>query len=70
MFGSGTRTNFEQGNEWYHEKIKPLEESDPLIKGVKETIKNEAKEQKGGFLNTLLGALGLSLLGNLLTSKV
>ena len=29
--------------------IKFLEESGLMIKGVRETIKNEAKEQKGGF---------------------
>ena len=49
--------------------IKSLEESGSLIKGVSETIKNEAKKQKGGFLCILLDLLGLSLLGNLLTSK-
>ena len=36
-----------------------------LEKGVSETIKNEAKEQKGGFLNMLLGTLGASLLSNI-----
>ena len=41
-----------------------LEESGLLIKGVSETIKNEATEQKGGFLGILLGILGASLLGN------
>ena len=46
-----------------------LEESGLLIKGVGETIKNEEKEQKGGFLGMLLGTLCASLLGNLLTSK-
>ena len=49
--------------------IKFLEESGLLIKDVSETIKNEAKEQKGGFLGMLLGTLGVSLLGNLLTGK-
>ena len=49
--------------------VKSLEESGLLIKGVNETIKNEAKEQKGGFLRTLLGTLGASLLGHLLTGK-
>ena len=33
---------------------KSLEESGLLIKGVNEAIKNEAKEQKGGFLEMLL----------------
>ena len=36
---------------------------------VSQTIKNETKEQKGGFLSMLLGTLGASLLGNLLTGK-
>ena len=40
-----------------------------MIKGVNDTIKNEAKEQKEGFLSRLLGTLGASLLGNLLTGK-
>ena len=31
--------------------VKPLEDSGILLKGVGETIKNEAKEQKGGFLS-------------------
>ena len=33
------------------------------------TIKNETKEQKGGFLSLLLGTIGASLLGNLLAGK-
>ena len=48
---------------------KPLEESRLLIKSMSEIIKNEAKEQKGGFLGMLLGTLGASLLGNLFTGK-
>ena len=40
-----------------------------MIKNVSEAIKNEAKEQKGGFLRMLLGTLGASSLGNLLTDK-
>ena len=50
--------------------VKSLEDSGLLIKVVSETIKNEAKEQKGEFLGMLLGTLGASLLGNLLTGKV
>ena len=49
--------------------IMSLEESGLLIKGVSETIKNEAKEQKEGFLSLLLGTLSTSLLRNLLTGK-
>ena len=49
--------------------VKSLEEFCLLIKGVSETIKNEAKEQKGYFFGMLLGTLGAILLGNLLTGK-
>ena len=48
---------------------KSLEESGLLITGVSQTIKNEAKEQKGGFLGMLLGTVGASILGHLLTGK-
>ena len=41
--------------------VKSLDESSLLIKGVSKTIKNEAKEQKGGFVSKLLGTLGASL---------
>ena len=51
------------------EIIKSLEGSGSLIKGVSETFKNEAKEQNRGFLNMLLGTLGVSLIRNLLTAK-
>ena len=37
------------------------------MKGVSGTIQNEAKEQWGGFLSMLLGTLGASLLGDILT---
>ena len=47
--------------------IQALEDSNVLLKRVTKTIKNETKEQKGGFLSMLLGTLGASLLGNLLT---
>ena len=50
--------------------VKSLEDSGVLLKGVSETIQNEAKEQKGGFLSMLLSTLGASLLGNLLTKKL
>ena len=49
--------------------VKSLENSGLLLEGVSETIKNEAKEQKGGFLSMLLGTLGASLLGNMLAGK-
>ena len=46
-----------------------LSESGLLVKGISETIKNETKEQKGGFLPMLLGSLAVSLLGSTLTGK-
>ena len=49
--------------------VEALEDSNILLKEVTKTIKNETKEQKGGFLSMLLGTLGASLLGNLLTGK-
>ena len=49
--------------------IQALEDSYIILKAVTKTIKNETKEQKGGFSSMLLGTLGASLLGNLLTEK-
>ena len=49
--------------------IKSLEDLGVLLKGVTKTIRNETKEQIGGFLSILLGTLGASLLGNLLSRK-
>ena len=40
-----------------------------MLKGVTKTIENETKKQKRGFLRMLLGTLGATLLGNLLTGK-
>ena len=52
------------------EIVKSLEDSDILLNGITETVKNEVKEQKGGFLSVLLGTLGASLLGDLLTKNL
>ena len=49
--------------------VKSLEDSGLLLKRVTETVQNEVKEQKGGFLSMLLGTLGASLLGNILTGR-
>ena len=73
MFGSG-KTILIISNEEINDIMKIVkspEESGLLIKVVTETIRNQAKEQKGEFLGMLLGTslLGASLLGNLLTSK-
>ena len=49
--------------------VQALEDSNILPKGITKTIKNETKEQKGGFLSMLLDTLGATLLGTLLTGK-
>ena len=47
--------------------VKSLEDSNVLLKGVSETKQHEAKEQREGFLSMLLGTLGVSLLGDILS---
>ena len=71
IFGSGFTTLIISNEEMNDimKIVKSFEESGSLIKGVNETIKNEVKEQKGGFLGMLLGILGASLLVNLLRGK-
>ena len=71
MFGSVTTTLIISNEKMTDimKIIKSFKESGLLIKGVSETIKNEAKEPKGGFLSMLLGTLGASLLGSLLAGK-
>ena len=72
ILGSGNMTTLIISNDEIHDIIKivkSLEDSGLLLKGVTETVQNEVKEQKGGFLRMLLGTLGVSLLGNLLTGK-
>ena len=54
---------------WKLKTVQALEDSNILLKGVIKTIENERKEQKGGSLSMLLGTLGASLLGSLLTGK-
>ena len=65
--GSGTRFLIISNEEMNDimKIVQALEDSHILLKGVTETIKNETKEQKGGFLGTLVGTLGPILLGNL-----
>ena len=72
ILGSGNMTTLIISNDEINDIIKivkSLEDSGLLLKGVTETVQNEVKEQKGGFLSMLLGTLGASLLGNLLTGK-
>ena len=47
--------------------VNSLENSGVLFKGVSETIQHEAKKKRGGFLSMLLGTLGASLLGDILS---
>ena len=49
--------------------VQALEKSGLLLEEVSETIQNEAKKQKGGFISILLVKLGASLLGNMLAGK-
>ena len=72
ILGSGNMTTLIISNDEIHDIIKivkSLKDSGLLVKGITETVQNEIKEQKGGFLSMLLGTLGASLLGNLLTGK-
>ena len=71
IHGSGT-TNLIISNKEINDIMKivqAFEDSNILLKGVTKTIKNEKKEQKAGFLSMLLGTLGASLLGSLLSGK-
>ena len=63
MFGSGTTTLIISNEEMNYimKIIKSHEESGLLIKGISETIKNVAKEQRGGFLSIGLGTLDANL---------
>ena len=68
IHGSGVKLIIEQEDMNDIMKIiEALENSGILLKGVTKRIKNETKEQRGGFLGMLLETLGASLLGNLLT---
>ena len=69
MLGSGTTTLIISNDKMDDilKKAKSLENSDVLLKGVSETIQHEAKEQRGGILSMLLGTLGASLLGDVLS---
>ena len=49
--------------------VEALEDSKILLKGITKAIENETKKQKDRFLGILIGTLGVSLLGNMLTGK-
>ena len=69
ILGSGTTTLIISNDEMDDilKIVKSLEDSNVLLKGISETIQHEAKEQRGGFLSMLLGTLGASLLGVILS---
>ena len=71
MHSSGNRTLIISNEEMNNitKIVEALENSNILLKGVINKIKNETKEQKGGFLSMLFGTLGASLLGNFLAGK-
>ena len=72
ILGSGNNTRLIISNKDMDDLtkiVKSLEDSGLLLKGITESVQNEIKEQKGGFLSMLLGTLGASLIGNLLTGK-
>ena len=70
ILGSGNNTTLIISNDEMDDilkVIKSLEDSGVLLKAVSETIQHEATEQRGGFLSMLLGTLGASLLGDILS---
>ena len=71
MLGSGATTLIISNEELNDimKTVKSLEDSGLLKNYVSKTVKNEAKEQKGGFLRMLIRTLGASLLGNLFTGQ-
>ena len=71
IYGSGNTTLIISNEEMNDilKIIETLENSNILLKGVNKTIKNETREQKGGFLSMLFGTLGGISLGNIFTGK-
>ena len=71
MHGSGATTLIISNEEMNDimKIVQALKDSNILLKGVTKAIKSETKEQKGEFSSILLGSLGASLLGNLLSAK-
>ena len=73
ILGSGNHTTLIISNDDMQDLlkiVKSLEDSGILLDGITETVKNEVKELKGGFLSMLVGTLGASLLGDLLTKNL
>ena len=72
MYGSGSTTLIISNKELddVMKIVQALEDQGILMKGVTKTIKNEIKQQKGGFLSMLMGTLGASLLGDILSKSL
>ena len=72
ILGSGNHTTLIISNNMQDilKIVKSLEDSGILFNGITETVKNEVKEKKDGFLSIPLSTLGASLLGDLLTKNV
>ena len=73
ILGSGNHTTLIISNDDMQDLltiVKSLERRGILLDGITETVKNEVKEQKDGFLSMLLGALGTSWFGDLLPKNL
>ena len=73
ILGSGNQTTLIISNDDMQDLlkiVKSLKNSSILLNGITETVKNEVKEQRGGFLSMFLDTLGASLLGDLLTKNL
>ena len=73
VIGSGNNTTLIISNDYMKDPlqiVKSLQDSGILLDGIPETVKNQVKEQKGGFLSMLLSTLGAFLLGELLTKNL
>ena len=69
IYGSGTTALITSHEEMEDIIVKSIEESGLLIKGIRGTIENEAKEQKGRFLAMLLRTLAASILAYALSER-
>ena len=72
ILGSGNHTTLIISNDDMQDLlkiVKSLEDSGLLLDGITETVKNEVKGQKGGFISMLLGTTGASLLGNMFAGR-
>ena len=68
-FWDNNFNHFKWKNEWHNENCSSSWRSNILLKGVTKAVKNETREQRGGFLETLVGTLGSILLRDLLSGK-